>query len=91
MTTIENEPKPGLYAIMHGLLVRAIDGCNCAAGGTPESSYLHEPGCGYEPVVKVEQLDAVGEVLQAARAWNRDLSHEAAGRLSVAISALDAS
>lgn len=36
-------------------LVQEVVGCTCYGGDLP---YGHEPGCGYEPLVKVEELKA---------------------------------
>jgi hypothetical protein len=37
-----------------------VDQCTCA-GGTPESSYAHEPSCGYEPIKHIDIGQAINE------------------------------
>lgn len=43
------------FRIMNGWLVVDVEECTCA-GGVAETSYLHEPGCGYEPIAKLQDL-----------------------------------
>ena len=42
-------------SIMFGWLVYEVGEHTCCGYG-PESGYLHEPGCGYEPVLKLSEL-----------------------------------
>lgn len=53
------------YEICAGYLCERVEDCTCA-GGTPESSYLHEPQCGLEPIMPLGQLD---ELLTPPRVW----------------------
>lgn len=46
-------PQP--LEIMNGWLVAAVGSHTCG-GGTIESGYHHEPGCGYEPLVNLAEL-----------------------------------
>ena len=64
------------YSVINGYLVERADGCTCA-GGTIESSYAHESGCGWEPIAKIEDLLA-GPLVSAEhvdalalKIWNR--------------------
>jgi len=41
------------YEIMFGWVVVPVGGHTCGMGGYGEP---HEPGCGYEPVIRVERL-----------------------------------
>jgi hypothetical protein len=43
------------FEIVNGWLVENVNHHTCGAG-TAESGYAHEPGCGQEPIAKVEQL-----------------------------------
>lgn len=54
----EQKTDPQKLAIMHGWLVYEVDEHTCGGYG-PESGYMHEPGCGFEPIMTVEALDAV--------------------------------
>ena len=56
-----NGVDPSKLRILSGWLVYDLETHNCA-GGTPESSYAHEPGCGYEGIVTVEELSKILEV-----------------------------
>lgn len=49
------EPSEAGLRIEHGWLVEETTGCTCA-GGTEESSYLHEPGCGLTPLQRLDNL-----------------------------------
>lgn len=39
--------------IMHGYLCQSVDTCTCGYGGYP---YGHEPGCGLEPLIRLDQI-----------------------------------
>jgi hypothetical protein len=41
--------------IINGWLAYDTQEHNCA-GGTPESSYMHEAHCGYEPIMKMDDI-----------------------------------
>lgn len=43
------------FSIMAGWLVYEVGEHTCGGYG-PESGYMHEPGCGYEPVLKLSEL-----------------------------------
>ncbi len=45
-------------SIMNGWLVYET-GIHSCAGDTAESGYAHERGCGYEPVIRLEDLGRV--------------------------------
>ena len=45
-------------AIMYGWLVENVGEHTCGGYG-PESNYLHEPTCGFEPIMTVEDLAAL--------------------------------
>ena len=42
-------------SIMNGWLVYDVGEHTCGGYG-PESNYMHEPGCGYEPVLRLDKL-----------------------------------
>lgn len=42
------------YALMGKWLVGRVDGCTCGAGAT---GYGHASGCGWEPLIAVEQIE----------------------------------
>lgn len=46
--------EPSSYAVIGEWLVQEADGCTCYGGGP----YGHEPGCGYEPVAKISEIEA---------------------------------
>ncbi|WPH57691.1 hypothetical protein [Mycobacterium phage WXIN] len=46
------------YSIIGDWLARAVNACTCYGGG--DHNYGHEPGCGYEPLARVEELRASG-------------------------------
>lgn len=92
--------KDDTVTISHGWLVQNVDACTCA-GGTIESSYMHEPGCGTEPLTNdpltitlhatIDAQLAILKVGAAAYAHysedsGRDLDHDkAAMQLACAI------
>ena len=67
------------FAVFGEWFAGRVDGCTCA-GGTPESSYLHEPNCGWEPLAKVADVEAALGVhyRKAAEAERRLKEREAA-------------
>lgn len=48
------------FSIVGDWLVQQVNTCTCWGG---DLHYGHEPGCGYEPLVKVEELRASGIAL----------------------------
>lgn len=46
------------FAVIGEWFCGHVDGCTCA-GGTLESSYAHEQGCGWEPLAKVDEVRSV--------------------------------
>lgn len=54
-------------SIMYGWLVYDVGEHTCGGYG-PESNYAHEPGCGFEPMVHLEELPGwPGDIVKAAR------------------------
>ena len=43
-------------SIMSGWLVYEVGEHTCGGYG-PESGYIHEPGCGYEPLIQLDKLE----------------------------------
>jgi hypothetical protein len=56
---------PADFALFGEWLAGKVNGCTCA-GGTPESSYLHEPHCGWEPLITLSQVQELNQQRQAA-------------------------
>jgi hypothetical protein len=55
------DQRPPLHErlrIDSGWLVEDVGEHTCA-GGTPESGYAHEPSCGLEPLMRLDELDAI--------------------------------
>ena len=50
-----SDPRITEFAVFGEWLAERVDGCTCA-GGTPESSYLHEPNCGWGPLAKLSDI-----------------------------------
>ena len=48
--------------IMHGYLCQSVDTCTCGYGGYP---YGHEPGCGLEPLIRLDQISG----------WHEEYEH----------------
>jgi len=46
--------RAGQYEVINGWLAQRVDGCTCAPGPMGE----HEPGCGWEPLDRVEDIAA---------------------------------
>lgn len=46
-------PEPSELAIINHFLVEVANECTCYGGGP----YGHEPGCGYEPLVNLAEID----------------------------------
>ena len=61
----------GKLSIMSGWLVFEVGEHTCGGYG-PESGYAHEPGCGYEPVLRLSALPGWdGDRLAALEVANR--------------------
>jgi hypothetical protein len=58
------EQTPPRLAIDGDWLVEDVGRHTCA-GGTPESSYAHEPGCGLEPIMTLAELAALFNTVAA--------------------------
>jgi hypothetical protein len=59
--------NPADFALFGEWLAGKVNGCTCA-GGTPESSYIHEPHCGWEPLItlsRIQELEPENERLRA--------------------------
>lgn len=54
ITYSRDAPTPGQYSVINDWLVIAANQCTCGAGG----EFGHEPGCGYEPVAKIAEIEA---------------------------------
>jgi hypothetical protein len=55
---------PADFALFGEWLAGKVNGCTCA-GGTPESSYLHESRCGWEPLITLSQIQELNQQRQA--------------------------
>jgi hypothetical protein len=60
--TAPEQPRAASLSIDSGWLVDDLGRHTCA-GGTPEAGYAHEPGCGLEPLMTVDDLVALFDVL----------------------------
>ena len=56
--TLADDFDPNKVSIMSGWLVYDVGEHTCGGYG-PESSYAHEPGCGFEPMIPVSELPAL--------------------------------
>lgn len=52
------------FVIAYGYLCEKVDGCTCGFGGAP---YGHEPGCGLEPLVQLNEIEGWKEELEHLR------------------------
>ena len=70
-------------SIMSGWLVYDMGEHTCGGYG-PESGYAHEPGCGFEPVLRLDELQGWPEVERLTTAVRRvrALHRESRGSLS---------
>lgn len=50
--------EPAEYARIGDWLVQRVDACTCAAAHEPY--HMHEPGCGWEPVVELSKVPELG-------------------------------
>ena len=67
LAAIEATDKSKL-SIQYGWLVYDVGEHTCGGCG-PESGYMHEPGCGYEPLLRLDELTGwPGNALDAAEA-----------------------
>lgn len=48
-------------AIVNGWLVQRVDICTCGTGGT---GYGHEPGCGFEPLITIDNIERLTQQLK---------------------------
>jgi hypothetical protein len=67
------EPS-GRYVIVGQWLAQETDGCTC---GSPNNApYPHEPGCGQEPIQKIETLLAADASVARVRSLRDSLQPE---------------
>lgn len=54
------------YAVFGDWLAKCVDQCTCYGG-----EFGHEPGCGYEPVAKISEIEAVLGTVAVVRGLHR--------------------
>ena len=75
--TLADDFDPNKVSIMSGWLVYDVGEHTCGGYG-PESGYAHEPTCGYEPMIKVDEIPALLDAADERDAELRRLSTQAA-------------
>jgi hypothetical protein len=58
------------YAIFGEWLAKCVDQCTCYGG-----EFGHEPGCGYEPVAKIAEIEAALSAAERVRKLHRPLEN----------------
>lgn len=76
MTIPETSPKPE-YQIVNGWICEVHNECSCA-GGTIESSYMHEHFCGLEPLGEISKatIKRTWSYMYGAPGWYWRVEHE---------------